>query len=66
MAPQVTTRRVPRTWLEKLLLWGRAYTTKVSDQYREVIGRGPSPEISQEAAIKRWNDEIDQAGQPAA
>jgi hypothetical protein len=48
------------------MLWGRAYATKVSEQHREVIGRGPTPEISQEAAIKRWNDEIDQAGQPAA
>jgi len=54
MDRQVETRRVRRTWLEKLLLWGRAYETKVSHGPREVIGGGPTPEASQEDAERQW------------
>jgi hypothetical protein len=35
---EIKTLRVRRTWLDKLLLWKRAYETKVSDGLREVIG----------------------------
>ena len=48
------TGRNRRTSREKLLLWGRAYETKVSDGPREVIGRGPTREASQEDAERQW------------
>ena len=51
---EIKTSRVRRTWLEKLLLWQRAYHTKIFDEHREVFGRGPTPEASQEAAERRW------------
>ena len=54
MDPHVETRRVRRTWLEKLSQWGRANETKVSDGPREVIGRGPTREASQEDAERQW------------
>ena len=54
MDPQVETRRVRRTWREKLSLWRRAYETTVSDGPREVIGRGPTREASQEDAERQW------------
>ena len=54
MDPQVETRRAHRTWREKLLLWARAYETKISDGPREVIGRGPTHEASQEDAERQW------------
>jgi hypothetical protein len=49
--------RVRRTWLDKLMLWKRAYETKVSDGLREVIGRGPTREASEQSAFRRWNTE---------
>jgi hypothetical protein len=48
------TSRVHRTWPEKLLLWRRAYQTKIFDERREIFGRGPTPEASQEDAERRW------------
>jgi len=50
------TRRVHRSWSERLLLWPRAYETKVSAFGHELIGRGPTPKASQEVATKRWNE----------
>jgi hypothetical protein len=50
----VQTLRVHRTWLDKLLLWQQAYQTKILDQHREVVGRGRTPETSQEAEERRW------------
>ena len=45
------TRRVRRNWIDRLLLiWGRAYETKIRQSGHEVTGRGPTPEVSEEAA----------------
>jgi hypothetical protein len=54
---EIKTLRVRRTWLDKLLLWKRAYETKVSDGLREVIGRGATREASEQSALQRWNAE---------
>jgi hypothetical protein len=45
-------------WLDKLLLWQRAYETKIFDGHREVVGRGPTPEASQKTAERRWVSEL--------
>ena len=37
---KVRTSRTRRTWAEKLMLWKRAYRTKISDGHDEAIGRG--------------------------
>jgi hypothetical protein len=58
MVARVETRRVHRTWTERFLLWKRAYETKAWGSGREVIGRGSTPEQSEEAALRRWNEEI--------
>jgi len=55
---QIKTCRVRRTWLDKLLFWQRAYETRIFDQHRKVIGRGPTPEASEEAAERRWVTEL--------
>jgi hypothetical protein len=60
MFQEVRTERSHRTLLEKLSLWRRAYTTKIFDDGREFVGRGPSPEASREAALKRLaNSQMD-------
>ena len=51
---EIRTRRMRRTWLERLRLWQRAYETKVLDNVREAVGRGQTPEAAQDAALKRW------------
>jgi hypothetical protein len=58
MVTELKTSRVHRTWLDKLLLWQRAYETKIFDGHREVVGRGPTPEASQKAAERRWVSEL--------
>ena len=55
---EIQTSRVHRTWFDKLLLRQRAYQTKIFDEHREVLGRGPTPEASQEAAERRWVAEL--------
>jgi hypothetical protein len=60
---EVRTSRARRTWLEKLV-WKRAYETKIFDERREVCGRGPTPEASQEAAELQWVAELP-ADEPA-
>ena len=55
---QVQTSRVHRTWLDRIQFWGRAYETKIFDDRREVLGRGPTPEASREAAEGRWLAEL--------
>src|SRR6476619_6649242 len=47
---EVQTSRVHRTWLDRIQFWGCAYETKIFDERREVLGRGPTPEASREAA----------------
>jgi hypothetical protein len=57
MQTQIETSRVHRTWADKLKLWRRAFETKIWDGQREVIGRGPTGEASQEAAERQWVEE---------
>ena len=47
-----------RTWVDRLLLWQRAYETRIFDAHREVIGRGPTPEASQKAAERKWDTKL--------
>jgi hypothetical protein len=54
MATQIETARVRRTLRDKLLLWRRALETKIFDERREAIGRGPTVEASREAALAVW------------
>ena len=56
MATEIQTARVRRTWIDRLMLWHRAYETKIFDEHREAFGRGPTPARSQEAAERRWVD----------
>ena len=51
---EVITSRAHRTWAEKLMLWQRAYQTKICDGHHEVVGRGPTREAAQEAAERQW------------
>ena len=53
----IETRRVRRGWTEKFLLWLRAYETRIWQSGHEVTGRGPTPEMSEEAARRKWNRE---------
>ena len=62
MVTEMRTNRVRRTWLDKLLLWQRAYETRIFDGHHEVIGRGPTPEASQAAAEQRWVAELPTEG----
>jgi hypothetical protein len=55
VSPKIETRRVHRTALEKLLLWERAYETKITEGECAVIARGSSVEASQRTAIRKWN-----------
>src|SRR4029079_5575808 len=50
MQTQVSTELVDRTWIDKILLWRRAYQTRVFDSRREAIGRGPTEDASRDAA----------------
>jgi hypothetical protein len=61
MDPFTKTRPVPRNWIEKLLLWPRAYETKIWLPGHDVTGRGPSQESSEKAAVKKWNGEPSQS-----
>ena len=54
MKTDVQTERVHRTWFDKLLLWRRAYQTKISNDQLGVVGRGPTAHASEEAALRRW------------
>ena len=51
---ETKTYRVPRTLLERLKLWPRAYETKILSSRYQAVGRGPTPKASQKAAEKRW------------
>jgi hypothetical protein len=54
MATQIETARVRRTLRDKLLLWRRAFETKIFDERRQAVGRGPTVEVSREAALAIW------------
>jgi len=58
MVTEMRTTRVHRTWLDKILLWRRAYETRILDGHHEVVGRGPTPEASRDAAEQRWVAEL--------
>ena len=68
MITEIRTERVRRTWLDKLLLWKRAYQTRIFDAHREAFGRGRTAEASREAALSRWvregEVETDPGGEP--
>jgi hypothetical protein len=64
MVTEIRTTRVHRTWLDKLLLWQRAYETRIFEGHREVVGRGPTPEASQAVAERRWVAELPTAELP--
>ena len=51
---QIRTSRTRRTWAEKLMLWKRAYRSKIWDGHRRATGRGPTPEAAQVAAETNW------------
>jgi hypothetical protein len=51
VSTETKTRRVHRTWLERLKLWRHAYETKVFKNRHEAIGRGSTPEASQKAIV---------------
>jgi hypothetical protein len=55
---EIRTSRTRRTWVEKAMLWPRAYQTRIFDQHREIVGRGPTPEASREDAKRRWITEL--------
>jgi hypothetical protein len=59
MSVETNTQRVHRTWFERLKLWRHAYETKVFDHRHETVGRGPSPAAARDAALKRWNEQIE-------
>ena len=48
----LTTRRVRRTPLERVLLWERAYETSAADGMNSVSARGKTREASQAAALQ--------------
>ena len=54
MGTQIETAHVRRTLRDKLLLWRRAFETKIFDERREAIGRGPTVEASRDAALAVW------------
>ena len=56
-ATESRTRRVHRTWLEKLCFRQHTYKTKIFDQRGEILGRGATPEASQRAAMKQASQE---------
>jgi hypothetical protein len=57
MPREIKTVRTRRTWLDKLKMWQRAYETKIRGERQEAIGRGATPDSSQEAAERRWDKE---------
>ena len=52
---ELRTLRVPRSLLERLRGYDRAYETKVTDGERAAYGRGASREASEQAALRNWN-----------
>jgi hypothetical protein len=49
----IETSRVKRTWMN-VTLWRRAFTTRIFNEQREVVGRGSSEQSSREAALTAW------------
>jgi hypothetical protein len=66
MTTEIETQRVERTWADILLLWRRAYQTRIFDEHREASGRGPTIEASREAALAEWVTEHQREYEAAA
>ena len=52
------TARVRRGLVHRLKGFERLYETRVTDGYREAIGRGTTPQASQYAAHKMWETRV--------
>ena len=46
-------RRVRRTWLERLLLWDRAYEAQARRGHEKISERAKTPEAAQALVVKR-------------
>jgi hypothetical protein len=51
---EIKCSRVRRSWIEKLMMWRRAYETRITEGHHEICARGPSREESQKVARKLW------------
>jgi hypothetical protein len=54
-SPEITTHLTRPNFFERLTGQRRAYETKITNGVIEVVGRGPTPEDSHEAAQTRWD-----------
>ena len=63
--PELVSRtvRIRRDWLDRLRGLDRLYETKLSDGPRVTYGKGPTPEASKQAALRKWDAEFGQANQ---
>ncbi|MGB6438432.1 MAG: hypothetical protein WBE89_03675 [Methyloceanibacter sp.] len=52
--PEINTKLTTSNSLEKLAGMHHAYETTIDDGVSEVVGRGPTPEASHEAAQAEW------------
>jgi hypothetical protein len=52
------TVRIRRGFVDRLKGFKRLYETRVTDGYREAIGRGTTPHASQYAAHKIWKNNV--------
>ena len=52
--PEIKTQLTPPNHFEKLAGMHHAYETTIGDGVSEVVGRGPTPEVSHEAARAQW------------
>ena len=59
MGTEIRTTRIRRTFLDRISLWKRAYETKVFDARHQSVGRGPTPEASEEAALRQWVTDVE-------
>ena len=62
MNTEINTRLVHRTWFEKLRMWRHTYETKIFDDRHEVVVRGPTPDAARKAALKQWNEQMNDGG----
>jgi hypothetical protein len=53
-AIEIKTGLTPPNIFERLAGMRFVYATTISDDVREVVGRGPTPEASHEAAQMQW------------
>jgi hypothetical protein len=52
--PEITMQLTPANFLEKFAGMRHVYETTIDDGVNKVVGRGPSPEASHEAAQTEW------------